>query len=143
MKAWKIFLRQMEEKVGADAARQWLHPLKVANFDAGNLYLEAENTFQIDWFEQYVRPHAHLLVNNNHRQVKIHLTSKEISTKHKQWKEDKPPLEFHCLAPDLSQTLFSFVGNSFVVDFFQNLTPGAYNPIYLYGPSGGGRNKQL
>ncbi|NGX45950.1 MAG: Chromosomal replication initiator protein DnaA, partial [Chlamydiae bacterium] len=143
MKAWKLFLTLLEEKLGAAAVKKWLHPLIITDFDAGNLYLEAENTFQIDWFEEHARPHAHLLVNNNHRTIKIHLTANEISSKQKPAKQIAPLIEFRSSALTLSETLFSFLGNDFVVNFFKTIKPGAYNPIYLYGPGGGGKTHLL
>jgi chromosomal replication initiator protein len=143
MKAWELFLATLEDTLGVEAVKKWLHPLSITNFDAGNLYLEAENTFQVDWFEEHVRLHASLLVNNNHRPIKIHLTAREISNQKKAPKETPPPLEFSSSTLNLSETLFSFVGNPFAVDFLQTMTPGTYNPIYLYGASGTGKTHLL
>src|SRR5689334_23288 len=40
---------------GDETFSKWLRPLKLVHFDACNLYLEAQNSFQIEWFEEHVR----------------------------------------------------------------------------------------
>jgi|GEM_PF-267121 len=73
MKAWKEFLAEAEKQLGGAIVQKWLAPLKVVHYDAGNLYLEAQDTFQAAWFEEHVRPTLQL-VNNNRKKIKIHLS---------------------------------------------------------------------
>ena len=48
---WDQFLAQLERELGRETVAKWLRPLKVIRFDAANLYLEAQDSFQISWFE--------------------------------------------------------------------------------------------
>ncbi|MFI5334237.1 MAG: DnaA N-terminal domain-containing protein, partial [Chlamydiales bacterium] len=57
MQAWETFLREHEERLGKEVVKQWLRPLQVARFDAGNLYLLAQNFFQISWFKEHIQPY--------------------------------------------------------------------------------------
>lgn len=57
MKAWNTLLSFLDHELGKEAVDRWLRPLKVVKFDAGNLYLDAENSFQIHWFQEYVAPY--------------------------------------------------------------------------------------
>ncbi len=75
MKAWEDFLDLQEEQLGVDTVKKWLRPLMVVKFDAGNLYLEAKDSFQALWFEEHIRNKAQTkLLNNNNRHIKIHIS---------------------------------------------------------------------
>src|SRR5579872_6626822 len=75
MEAWRQFIIEVEKELGAGVARTWLLDLKIARFDAGNLYLEARDSFQISWFEEHVRPLLkNGLFNNNNRPVRVHIS---------------------------------------------------------------------
>ncbi|MBM3199125.1 MAG: chromosomal replication initiation protein, partial [Chlamydiae bacterium] len=78
MQAWESFLRTLQKQLGEEVVTKWLLPLKVVHFDAWNLYLEAQNSFQIEWFEEHVRSRAKKeFVTKNARPIRIHLTSAE------------------------------------------------------------------
>ena len=86
MQAWEHFLRQQEIELGIETVQKWLRSLKILRFDACNLYLEAKDSFQQLWFEEHIRPKVlNLLVNGNHKRIKVHLavasSSKETSGK--------------------------------------------------------------
>ena len=55
MLAWETFQSFLESKLGKESVDQWVRTLKQLHFDAGNIYLEAKDTFQIHWFEEHVR----------------------------------------------------------------------------------------
>src|SRR5690348_16350509 len=75
MQAWEKFLRELEPDIGSETVTKWLRSLKVIDFDAGNLYLEAADSFQVSWFEEHIRPKIKKsFLNNNFNPVKIHLT---------------------------------------------------------------------
>lgn len=46
MQAWENFLTEQESSLGKEAVDKWLRTLKILRFDAGNLYLEANDQFQ-------------------------------------------------------------------------------------------------
>lgn len=77
MQIWEQFLSRLEKEWGDETVDRWLRPIKVVRFDAANLYLEAESSFQISWYEEHVRPRLYKepLINNNGRPIRIHLTS--------------------------------------------------------------------
>ena len=147
MQAWDAFLCDLEEKLGKQIVKQWLRPLKIASYDACNLYLEAENSFQISWFEEHIRKIAQKeLRNNNSHLIKIHFIS---HTKEKRKKKEEPlppPLEIQPDTIDPTQTFTNFIHdeqNALTVQFFKELSPGVYNPVFLYGPPGIGKTHLL
>ncbi len=74
MKAWFEFLGRMEKRIGREAVQRWLSPLSIKSYDACNLYLEAENSFQIAFFKEHIDPILKTdFLNNNFRPIKVHL----------------------------------------------------------------------
>ncbi len=148
MEAWARFLSEIEQELGPAIVSQWLRPIKVARFDAGNLYLEAADSFQADWFEEHIRPRMkEKLFNNNQRPIKVHLSV--ISSKKPSNKEGEAPPRFRIypdsIDPELSlenylpspQNLMAF---KLISESVQNTS---FNPIYLYGPKGAGKTHLL
>ena len=58
MREWSELLNRLEAEIGQDAVSRWLRPIKIARFDAANLYLEADS-FQTHWFQEQILP-SHL-----------------------------------------------------------------------------------
>ncbi len=147
MKEWHAFLEEQKKELGCDAIDRWAKSLKIINFDAGNLYLEAEDPFQLYWFEQYLRPLIKTAFKNiNGRSVQVHLSliNETLPIAKKEW---IPPLN---LTPDsiLSNrtfaTYFSGVANDPPFKLLQEvLKRKKFNPIYLHGPSGVGKTHLL
>lgn len=73
MQAWDDFLVKLEYEFGPETVARWLRTLKVVNFDACNLYLEAKDSFQVLWFDEHIRPKLSQLVNANQKPIKVHL----------------------------------------------------------------------
>ena len=103
MKAWEDFLQTQEKNLGSEAINKWAKPLKIVFFDAGNLYLEAQDSFQLNWFEQHLRPQIRTSFrNNNHRLIKVHLSlsGAAIAKNKKIWKPvlnlSQDPLNPNC-----------------------------------------------
>ncbi len=147
MKAWEEFLQGQVKELGSEAIDKWAKSLKVVHFDAGNLYLEAQDSFQLSWFEEHLRsPIKHYFRNNNQRPIKVHLSlANAPSPKDKKiW---KPVLN---LAPDGLDPACCFdtyfPGNSNQISFSllkDALEKSSYNPIYLHGPEGTGKSHLL
>lgn len=163
MQAWEDFLVAQETKLGKEIVQKWLRPLKIIHFDACNLYLEAENSFQVVWFEEHMRPKIlDGFYNNNNHQIKVHLA---VHDNHAFTKESKKPspatfsLESDRLDPWASLSNYVVSEHNIVtyrlicelVGFnpitLSHETPSlelsTFNPIYIYGPSGSGKSHLL
>ncbi len=158
MQAWKDFLEAQQEELGVETVNKWLRPLKILSFDAGNLYLEAKDTFQVMWFEEHIRKKADArFLNNNKRRIRIHLSVANAPSRKKWTKKAKGNLaEEHKFTLHFDQvdphcTLSNFVvleSNMMVHKVLIQLcadpkTLGTVNPIYIHGSSGTGKTHLL
>lgn len=156
MQAWLDFLNAQEKHLGKEAVSRWLKPLKVLHFDSGNLYLEANNSFQVLWFEEHVRPLIKKgFVNNNNRNIKVHISCSEENAPPplKQEKKSAPQATFSLSQDTLNPhyTMDQFVPGKNNAIPFQLLTEltqsatnlGSLNPIVLHGASGTGKTHLL
>jgi chromosomal replication initiator protein len=160
MDAWERFVLAQEAHLGKETTDRWLRTLKVVDFDACNLYLEAANAFQISWFEEHIRKIAQKeLLNNNHRQIKVHLTlsvEETLKTRSKKGTNKSHvspapfPFQFSKDALEEWATLEQFVPsceNLLLTRFLDSLlhseSYSAYNPLFLYGGSGVGKTHLL
>jgi chromosomal replication initiator protein len=146
MKAWEDLLSKMEVKLGHQAVTQWLKPIRVVRFDAGNIHLEA-NAFQRSWFEEHARPYDQTaFLNNNQRPVKIHFEANVVNTA-----VSNSSSEFQ-IAPDFIDSLFTI--ENFIVSDANRMTfhvvkeitlkdQCSYNPIFISGPQGSGKTHLL
>ena len=75
MHLWDEFLVKQEKEFGKETVDRWLRTLKLIRFDACNLSLEANDSFQRLWFEEHIRPKLKDFVNNNKTPIKIHITT--------------------------------------------------------------------
>lgn len=158
MQIWTQFLSQLEAELGSETVEKWLKNLKIQRFDACNLYLEAQNSFQVLWFEEHIRSRALKLVNANNKQIKIHLTpSLELahkqgkggkSKKEKELPAQKFELSFDSLDPLASMEYFVVTEENLLVtkvieEIVCSPKSNIYNPFYLYGSSGSGKTHLL
>ncbi|MCB1080482.1 MAG: chromosomal replication initiation protein, partial [Chlamydiia bacterium] len=75
MKAWTQFLQLLDQEIGKSAVDQWLRTLKVVKFDAGNLHLDATDSFQINWFQEYAASFLpKFFLTGRGKPIKIHFT---------------------------------------------------------------------
>lgn len=147
VREWDLFLEEQKKGLGTDAIDRWAKSLKIVDFDAGNLYLEASDPFQVHWFEQYLRPLIKTSFKSmSGRPIRVYLTliGAAVPSIKKEW---KPPLD---LAPDLIfsnctfETYFAGETNGFNLPLLKDsLLKKSFNPIYLQGPSGVGKTHLL
>src|SRR3989304_6474582 len=148
MKAWNNLLLELEKRFGANTIRQWLYPLKIIKFDACNLYLEAENFFQAQWFEEHIRPIIkNNFYNENYRPIKVHLMIANIAKKEK-IKEEKNRLTIQSDSIDTYSTFPFYIvteKNLSTVQILKESISGinSFNPIYIYGPKNSGKTHLL
>ena len=170
MQLWHEFVATQEKELGKETVERWLRSLVIKKFDACNVYLEAQNTFQTLWFEEHIRPRLRTFVNNNHKPIKVHLLlpgTLKIAPKKEQKKSDLPTFPFLFEELDATCTFDSFVTTaenviSFKVvqeavsqlvkmrlntlSLFQEKKETLHaqtNPIYLYGQEGTGKTHLL
>ena len=139
MNEWQQFLSQLSQELGPEVVKKWVPGL--IRFDAGNIYLEARDSFQISWFEEHVRPRLKGLLNHNQRPIKVHLVTEKSSAAKK---EEPRALSFNADPIDPEMTLENFVPeepNLVVYRLLSEASP--FNPIYLYGPKGAGKTHLL
>lgn len=161
MQAWQDFITVLEKEYGRETVVKWVLPIKITKFDAGNLYLEAKDSFQMLWFEEHVKPKAKkYLINNNNRPIKVHIKIDEKASPPQPPAQTEVKEETVHFVPDRLEALFSFeqfvAGNQNLVpyqvlcklagfnpDDYKIEKPGlelaTYNPIFLHGPSGSGK----
>ncbi len=138
MREWQQFLAQLERDFGPGIVKEWVP--KLIRFDAGNIYLEARDSFQIGWFEEHVRPRLKGLTNANQRPIKVHLGEKRGPQK----QEEEKPLSFNPDPVDPELTLDNYIpSNQNLVAHKLLSEPSPFNPIYLYGPKGAGKTHLL
>lgn len=140
MKEWEEFLQSLERELGADAVQKWMP--KCVRFDARNIYLEAKDSFQIEWFEEHVRGNLKGLVNQNGTPIKVHLAKEE--KKGRERADTGPQFSIHQDPLDPEMTLDHFITseeNLVCHQIVQEECP--FNPIYLYGPKGAGKTHLL
>ena len=148
MEAWQQFLSQLARDLEPEVIDKWLRPLKVIRFDAGNLYLEATDSFQVGWFEEHIRPRLkNSLFNNNQRPIKVHLSGP--LPKRPVFQKEKEPSRFSIHADPLNpemtlDNLLVSPENLMAYRILSQLKEGLpFNPIYLFGPKGVGKTHLL
>jgi chromosomal replication initiator protein len=138
MKEWNEFLSELSQELGPSMVSQWVP--KLIRFDAANIYLEPVDSFQVDWFEEHIRPKLKNLVNSNHRPIKVHL----IFEKRVKEKREEFQLQFKREPSDLELSLDHFIPGEKNLVAFKLLSEGApFNPIYIFGPKGSGKTHLL
>ncbi|MDP1608924.1 MAG: DnaA/Hda family protein [Chlamydiales bacterium] len=153
MLAWNEFLSQLERELGAHVVDEWLRPLRILQFDAANLYLEAEHSFQIHWFEEHIRPRLKKeFLNNNLRPITVHL--KSASQQPPKTSRPPAPSSTYAIKPDPLENDFTFEhffsSEDNIIPYrllkelhSPSLALGTFNPLFLYGPKHSGKTHLL
>ena len=169
MRAWEEFLLAQEKGLGKDTVDRWLRTLKLVRFDACNLYLKANDSFQALWFEEHIREKVKSsFVNNNNKRIKVHLsvannTLKEdpVNKKKKKNPQEAPKFSLYFQEKDPYASFSNFISSEPNTLLFKLLCEvagyspetseigagpsqlAAFNPIYIHGPSGSGKTHLL
>jgi chromosomal replication initiator protein len=168
MLAWEKFLLSQENELGKDTVEKWLNPLKVLNFDACNLFLEATDRFQILWFEEHIRKKIlGVFKNNNNKSIRVHLSLAGVKpvqkiTRAKNVVEFLPRLSINYeeLNPLCTFENYSMANSNLLLHkllcqisgtdeetgkLIADAKPdlGSLNPVYVYGISGSGKTHLL
>jgi chromosomal replication initiator protein len=151
MEPWNQLLAQLEDHLGKQTVDRWLRPLLLLRFDAANLYLQAQNTFQIDWFEEHIRPILQgQFLNNNQRPIRIHLSlaSNIVAAAAKQPLKKENVSSFSIgpdpIDPEMSLENFIFSDqNKMAFQISSEIENSPFNPIFLYGPKNSGKTHLL
>lgn len=152
MKQWSNLLKDLTEELGEEAVKEWLLPLKVVKFDAGNLFLDANDTFQINWFQEYVTPYLPgRFVTGSGKPIRIHFSiqGKPYGEKNKTPEKVEDPfspdhLEPHATFEEYRSPTNENLPFNLLKELIEEKLPlGNYNPIYIYGPKGTGKSHLL
>jgi len=152
MNQWSNLLKQLAKELGPDAVDKWLRPLRVVKFDAGNIFLDAADSFQINWFKEYVShllPHKFLMASGKPIKVHFSIGGQPYHAHAEETEKKEDPF-----APNALESHAQF--DHFILSDDENLAheilsellmgklpPGSYNPIYIYGPKGSGKSHLL
>jgi chromosomal replication initiator protein len=142
MEIWQNFLSSMEREFGAPVIDKWLRSLKIVSFDAGNIYLEARDSFQISWFEEHIRPRLHLN-SYNHRPIKVHLKIASSAPAPTLKKESTFQITPNSLDPTMTLDNFSVTPANKMAHSLMSDFPSPFNPIFLFGPKNSGKTHLL
>lgn len=157
MREWFQFLDDLKNEMNESVLKQWVYSLKIIKFDACNLYLEAKNKFQINWYEEHLKDHVEKKLKNcNHRPINVHLSLKEervepFKINHALKKEAAVVIEPDSLSKEFDfNNFFVEEKNRLTFQFLFELTQldskipfASYNPIFLHGPSSSGKTHLL
>ncbi len=147
MLIWDQFLSQLKKSLGESTIERWVLPLKILRFDAANIYLEADNSFQVSWFEEHVRPELKKLINNNGRPIRVHIsTPLSLLPQPKNiFLEQESGISSEALDPEM--TLANFLPTDtthpVAIDLVKNILKKNFNPIFFHGSSGVGKTHLL
>ena len=138
MKQWQELTFDLEQELGVEVVQKWLP--KMSHFDAANIYLHVQDSFQLHWFDEYVKPRLKTLLNENSRPIKVHL----LTEKKREIPREEPSISFlpDPIDPEMDLSHFiPFESNKIAYELLKNGSP--FNPIYLFGPKSSGKTHLL
>lgn len=148
MQAWINFIKLQEKKLGKATLEKWVNSLKIIKFDSRNLFLEANDSFQINWFNEHIKKDLIYFRNNNNQPIQVHLKLKGDLQNQKEkpkassfFQVRQDPIDPDCTFSNLIMTEENLVPYSFFKQLYTKEV--TYNPVYISGPSGSGKTHLL
>ena len=152
MDDWNRFITHCTEIYGKVNVDQWIKPLKVQNFDAQNIYLEAPTKHHKYWFKQHVEPllKTLLVVQSSQKPYNIEFVTNTIESSPTNLVEKSVKRKIE-LGNDYSilrnkkltyDTFFVTKGNKLAHQTLQQikrLYTDSRTPVYIFGPSKSGK----
>ena len=142
MEIWTQFLEELKSELGEEVVRKWVP--RLARFDAGNLFFEIRDSFQMHWFEEHIRPRLKAKLYQNGRPIKVHFITQTSAESNKNIRTPQPPSyapDF--LDPDMDLAHFILSEETQVPFELLSSNDPPCNPIYIYGQSGTGKTHLL
>jgi chromosomal replication initiator protein len=143
VQAWEQFLTSLETELTPQAVTQWARALRVLSFDARNLYLQADDLFQINWFEEHIRPRLNRFITSSQKPIRVHLQMEPIEKLAPKREVAAVPFLPENLDPDLSFEQFLAVDPIIQQILHSAGEPPIFNPIFLYGEPSCGKSHFL
>lgn len=148
MREWNQFLSKLDLEFGSKNIDHWLRTLKLIRFDAENIYFQAHDTFQLQWFNEYIKPKLSTFKNANDKKIKVHI---EVPNEKNKKDVKKQPFNFHIYPSKLLdshqfETFIPTEKNELIYRFFKGIAQEStsdFNPVYLYGNRGVGKTHLL
>ena len=133
VQAWEQFLTSLEAELTPQAVTQWARSLRVLSFDARNLYLQADDLFQINWFTEHIQPRLSRFLTSSQKPIRVHLQMEPVEKSAPKQNVTALPFLPDNLDPDLSFEQFLAI-DPIIQQILQSVSePPLFNPIFLYG----------
>lgn len=149
MREWNQFLSKLDLEFGSKNVDHWLRSLKLIRFDAENIYFQAKDTFQLQWFNEYIKPKLSSFKNANDRLIRVHIYLPDMK-KHASHQNSEKKNLYIQPSPLFDEYQFeTFIPtekNELPYRFFKTLANEGmttFNPVYLYGIKGVGKTHLL
>ena len=117
--------------------------MRVVNFDARNLYLEASDSFQVLWFNEHLKERVKKELVSNGRSVRVHIRyEREVEREEKKVEENEYAPNFLRKASTFENFLVH-EGAKMPLKLLEKLDFSTFNPVVVYGPKGSGKTHLL
>ncbi|MDN3507726.1 MAG: DnaA/Hda family protein [Simkaniaceae bacterium] len=145
MKIWESYLKKLDKEFGIATIEKWLRNMRVVNFDARNLYLEASDSFQVLWFNEHIKGRIDKELLSNGRPIRVHIRYKSETEDAKSEKEEAPSdfTSSFVKKDNIFKNFLVHEGATLPFKLLEKLDFSSFNPIVIYGPKGCGKTHLL